>query len=255
MRVVVIPCLKDNYAYLLIADSGDAVIVDPSETAPVRRAIQREAVVPRAIWCTHHHWDHVGGNESLAIEYRLPVIAHVSERERVPGWTRGVEDGGIERVAEATARCLLVPGHTRGAIAYFVTSGSDHVVFTGDTMFSAGCGRLFEGTPGQMHESLTSIARLPPRTRVYSGHEYTEANLRFAASVEPGNPDIARSRERAGGLRARLEPTVGTTLDEENRTNPFLRARSPAIRATLGFSPDVDDVRVFAALRAQKDAF
>jgi len=255
VRVVTVPCLNDNYAYIVVATNGDAAIVDASEAAPVRDAIRRERVTPRAIWSTHHHWDHVGGNEELARELGLDVVGHASDEKRLPAMTRGVQAGDVVHVGDVTAKCLHIPGHTLGAVGYFVDGGSERVVFTGDTLFCAGCGRLFEGTPAQMHASLGQLARLPPDTRVFCGHEYTENNLRFAASLEPSNADVTRARERAAKLRAGRRPTVGTTIDEERRTNPFLRVGSPELRATLGLGTDADDVTVLAAARSAKDAF
>jgi hydroxyacylglutathione hydrolase len=255
MRIVPIPCLEDNYAYLLVTAAGDAAIVDASEAAPVRDAIGREGVRPRAIWSTHHHWDHVGGNVELAKELGVEVVGHTSDRERLPALTRGVDTGDVVRVGDFEARCIHIPGHTLGAVAYFVDHGGERAVFTGDTLFAAGCGRLFEGTPSQMHASLSSLAALPGDTQVFCGHEYTESNLRFAAHVEPTNADVRRAQERAAGLRAQGRPTVGTTLDDERCTNPFLRVRSEEIRATLGIAGDADDATALGAIRAAKDSF
>lgn len=254
MRIVPLPCLQDNYAYLVVSDAGHAAIVDASEAGPVRDALRKEGLAARAIWSTHHHWDHVGGNEALAQELGLEVVAHVSDRARVPALTRTVETGDFVELDEIKARCIHVPGHTLGAVAYFI-DGPEPAVFTGDTLFCAGCGRLFEGTAEQMQASLARIARLPAKTRVYCGHEYTENNLRFAASLEPSNPDVIGARERAHGLRATGAPTVGTTLEEELRVNPFLRVRSPEIRAALHIPAEADDVRAFAAIRTAKDEF
>ncbi len=255
MRVVPIACLKDNYAYLVIATGGDAAIVDASEAAPVREAARREGVRLVAIWSTHHHYDHVGGNEELAREFGLEVVGHVSDRGRVPAQTREVDTGDTVRVGDVEASCIHIPGHTLGAVAYFVSTDAARVVFTGDTLFCAGCGRMFEGTPAQMHASLARLATLPGDTRVFCGHEYTESNLRFAAHVEPDNAAIAPARERAQALRSRGEPAIGTTVDEERQVNPFLRPGSATIRATLGVRQDADDVTAFAAIRAAKDAF
>ncbi len=255
MRVVPIPCLSDNYAYLVITAGGEAAVVDASEAGPVREAVKREGVHLAAIWSTHHHWDHVGGNEELARGAGLEVVGHVSDRGRLPALTRGVDTGESVRVGDVSATCLHIPGHTLGALAYFIDAGSERVVFTGDTLFCGGCGRLFEGTPAQMHASLARLAQLPGDTRVLCGHEYTESNLRFAAHVEPANADVARARERAASLRARGEPAIGTTLEEERAHNPFLRPGSPAIRATLGIPANADDVTAFAAIRAAKDTF
>lgn len=255
MRIVPVPCLKDNYAYLVITASGDTAVVDASEAAPVRAALAREGAKARVIWSTHHHWDHVGGNEELAKELGIEVVGHVSDAGRLPGLSHKVDTGDTVRVGDVQARCIHIPGHTLGAVAYYVEAGGERVVFTGDTLFCAGCGRLFEGTPAQMHDSLSRLLALPGDTRVHCGHEYTESNLRFAAHTEPSNADVTRARERAAKLRGAGEPTIGTTLDEERRTNPFLRVRSPEIRRTLGIAPDADDVTAFAAVRAAKDNF
>jgi hydroxyacylglutathione hydrolase len=263
MRVVPIACLKDNYAYLVIASGGEAAVVDASEAGPVREAVRREGVRLLAIWSTHHHYDHVGGNEELVRELGVEVVGHVSDRGRVPGQTREVDTGDTVRVGDVEARCIHIPGHTLGAVAYYVDAPASRsvdapasrVVFTGDTLFCAGCGRLFEGTPAQMHASLERLMALPGDTRVLCGHEYTSSNLRFAAHVEPRNEDVARAQERATALLSRGEPAIGTTLDDERRCNPFLRVGSAAIRATLGIPNDADDVTTFAAMRAAKDAF
>jgi hydroxyacylglutathione hydrolase len=255
VRIVPVPCLTDNYAYLVVTRGGDAAVVDASEAEPVRAALHREGARARAIWSTHHHPDHVGGNEALARELGLEVVGHVSDRERVPAITRTVDTGDVVAVGEVSARCIHIPGHTLGAVAYYVDDGGERAVFTGDTLFCAGCGRLFEGTPAMMHASLSRLAELPGDTRVYCGHEYTESNLRFAAHVEPRNEDVARAQARARALRERREPTVGTTLDEERAVNPFLRVRSAEIRATLGIDADADDARALGAVRAAKDAF
>jgi hydroxyacylglutathione hydrolase len=255
VRIVTVPCLKDNYGYLVIASNGEAAIVDASEAAPVREALEREGVTARAIWSTHHHHDHVGGNAELAGELGLEVVGHVSDRERIPGMTRGVDTGDIVRVGDVEARCIHIPGHTLGAVAYFIDAGDERLVFTGDTLFCAGCGRLFEGTPAQMHASLSRLLELPGDTRVHCGHEYTESNLRFAAHVEPDNAAVVHAQERARTLRARGKPTMGTTLDDERATNPFLRVRSATTRATLGIAADADDAAALGAIRAAKDAF
>jgi hydroxyacylglutathione hydrolase len=258
MRIVPVPCLTDNYAYLVIASGGEAAVVDASEAAPVREALRREGARLTAIWSTHHHLDHVGGNAELAAEAKdtkIDVIAHASDRGRVPAQTRGVDTGDTVRVGDLEARCIHIPGHTLGAVAYVIEAGAEGVVFTGDTLFCAGCGRIFEGTPAQMQASLERLAALSGSTRVYCGHEYTANNLRFAAHVEPGNEAIGIAQERTAALRARGEPSVGTTIDEERAVNPFLRSGSPQIRAALGIPKDADEVAAFAVVRAAKDSF
>ena len=218
MRVVAVPCLKDNYAYLVI-EGGLAAVVDPGEAPPVEEAIARERVRLAAIWLTHHHHDHVGGVSALADAHAgLEIVAHAHDRGRAPRVTRFVEDGDEVALGPLRARIVHNPGHTLGAISYHVADA----VFTGDTLFAAGCGRLFEGTPELMHASLGKLAALPPETRVYFGHEYTAANLRFAAAAEPGNAAIAA---RAAALAV---PSTPSTIAQELATNPFVRARDAA---------------------------
>ena len=258
MRIVPVPCLKDNYAYLVVCEqTGEAAAVDPSEAEPVLAAAAREGVTLRTIWNTHHHWDHVGGNEGIAASVPgIEVVAHASdeERGRVPGQTRGVREGDEVTVgATVAARVIHNPGHTSGAVSYVAC---DEAVFTGDTLFCGGCGRVFEGTPAEMRASLAKLAALPRHTRVYCGHEYTEKNLRFAAAAEPGNDAIARRRREIEALRADDRPSVPSTIADELATNPFLRAAEDGvIEAVTHSEPPAsrgeDDV--FAALRRWKD--
>jgi len=203
-----------------------------------------------AILNTHHHHDHVGGNEGLLRRFgALPVYAHVSDRGRVPEQTAAVEEGVPFEVAGLSFRPLHVPGHTTGAVAYCV----EDAVFTGDTLFVAGCGRLFEGTPAMMHASLgDKLGRLPPGTRVYCGHEYTVSNLRFAVHAEPDNRAAAAKLESAKAARERGEPTVPSTIGEERETNPFLRCDLPSLRERF---PGPTAVDTFAAVREAKDTF
>ena len=226
MRVVAVPCLKDNYAYLVI-DGESCAVVDPGEAAPVIAAIDREGVRLAAIWLTHHHHDHVGGVTGLG---DVEVVAHAGDLSRAPRVSHAVDDDDEVALGSLRARIIHNPGHTTGAISYVV----DGCVFTGDTLFAAGCGRLFEGTPEMMYASLGKLAALPPETKVYFGHEYTAANLRFAAAAEPDNAAIAA---RAAALQA---PSTPSTIADERATTPFVRAR---------------DAADFARLRAWKDKF
>lgn len=230
MRVVVVPCLKDNFAYLVI-EGGQAAVVDPGEAPPIEAALARENVTLAAIWLTHHHYDHVGGVKDLVRAHPgVEVVAHTSDRERSPNVTKLVDDGGECALGSLRAQIIHNPGHTLGAIS-FVVAGC---VFTGDTLFGAGCGRLFEGTPEMMYASLTRLAALPPETKVYFGHEYTAGNLAFARAVEPDNAAIA-ARERA-----LANPSTPCTIGDERATNPFIRA---------------SDVATFAERRTRKDTF
>ena len=243
MRVVPVPCLKDNYAYLVIDEaSGTAAIVDPGEAKPIARAVAREGVRLVAIWATHHHADHVGGVPELvdSVPGSLEVICHASDKERgrVPRATKGVNEGDVVTLGPIKAKIIHNPGHTTGAISYWIEA--DPTVFTGDTLFAAGCGRLFEGDAPMMHASFAKLAALPPETKVYFGHEYTAANLKFAAAAEPDNADVAKRAESVAARRAAGEWTTPSTIAEELATNPFLRA------------PDAGE---FGRIRAWKDKF
>lgn len=259
MRVVAIPCLRDNYAYLLICEAtNQAAVIDPSESDPVLAAVAREGVALAAIWNTHHHWDHTGGNKALLKELpELEVIGHESDRDRIPGQTVFAKDGDRATLGEELDATLIFnPGHTTGAISYYLPA--HRVVFTGDTLFLSGCGRVFEGTFEMMHASLMRLAALPGETQIYCGHEYTAANLRFAAAVEPDNQAIAARAAEVATIRERGEPTVPGLMADELETNPFLRAEvSSVARAAveLAGEPKRDGAAVFGALRTWKDNF
>jgi hydroxyacylglutathione hydrolase len=280
MRVLPIACLSDNYAYLLqCRETKEAAIVDASEAGPVLRArgdggagadsrrdlaevaagaANREEANVVAVLSTHHHFDHVGGNEEVKAKLGIArVYGSVRDRGRIPGQTHFLEDGETFTVGRLTVRALHVPGHTLGALAYVVTGapGDDPAVFTGDTLFVAGCGRLFEGDPEMMHASLEKLAALDPRTRVFCGHEYTESNLRFAAHLEPSNQAVDEARARAADARREGRPTVPGAIAVELATNPFLRVGSPEIRATLGIPEGASPAAAFAAIRKAKDTF
>jgi hydroxyacylglutathione hydrolase len=255
MKIHQIPLLRDNYGYLLVCEkTKEAAIVDPSEADPVWRRIEQENVTPTAILNTHHHRDHTGGNEGLLAKCKLQVYGHKSDQARVFGMTNGVDEGDDVQIGELRGKVFFIPGHTTGHIAYLFENN----LFCGDTLFTAGCGRLFEGTPEQMHASLTKLMALPDNTKVYCGHEYTESNLRFAMSVEPKNPKLVSRFERVQGLRARGASTVPSTLEEEKQTNPFLRWDSKEIQASVKSrmpQARLDPVSVFASVRKMKDAF
>ena len=251
MRVIPVPCLSDNYAYLVHDEaSRDAFVVDPSEAQPVIAALTQNNLRLVAILNTHHHMDHVGGNEELVAKYgAMPVYAHSSDQGRVPAQTVAVEEGKSFRAAGFEVEVLHIPGHTLGAVGYVV----EDAVFTGDTLFVGGCGRLFEGTPAQMHESLSGkLGRLPPSTRVYCGHEYTVSNLRFAVHAEPDNRAAADKLVVAQATRERGEPTVPSTIGEELATNPFMRCDEPSLAARF---PGATAGDVLGAVRKAKDGF
>jgi len=249
-----IPAFQDNYIWTL-ARGGRAVVVDPGDAAPVLRALLQRDLTLDAIVVTHHHADHVGGVAALLQERAVPV--HGPAQTPYTGVTHPLAAGDVVSLLGYPFRVLAVPGHTLDHIAYW--SPELAVLFCGDTLFAAGCGRLFEGSPAQMHASLSRLAALPAATRVYCTHEYTLGNLRFARAVEPGNLALQQRQSAAIAQRERGEPTVPSSIALEQATNPFLRCAEESVRQAarplLGAAPADDPVAVFAAIRAWKDRF
>jgi len=251
LEVLPVACLADNYAYLVWRlPEWDALVIDPSEAQPLIRQMARLELRPVGLLCTHHHGDHVGGVTELLEHFgALPVFGYTGGR--IPGLSRELGDAESFELAGMQVTALHVPGHTLDALTYVVGDAA----FTGDTLFCAGCGRLFEGTPDQMYESLTRLASLPAATRVFCGHEYTANNLEFAHSIEPKNEAVAARRNQVRSKRARGEPTVGATMALERTTNPFLRCGDGALRAALGVTESMPPADVLAMLRRKKDHF
>ncbi len=255
LKIIPLPALKDNYIWLLKNKASRHVaIVDPSEAKPVLDRIKTERLIPTAIMITHHHWDHVGGIAAIIEQFNIPV--YTPKSETIAGSTHPVGAGDVVSLPELGLQLniLDVPGHTAGAVAYY----NDDLVFSGDTLFTAGCGRLFEGTPAQMHNSLSKFKALPDNTRLYCGHEYTVSNLKFAAHLEPGNKAIQQRLQRATATRDKHLPTVPATMSEEQATNPFLRCEEVTViaaaraYATTSATAPAD---VFATIRRWKDNF
>ena len=248
MRVERIPTLGDNYTYLIVdEDAREAAVVDAPEADPVIQRVDQLGVRVTQILSTHHHPDHSMANPALAQHFGCPVYGHVSDSERIPGFTNGLEEGDRIRVGSLEAEILFIPAHTRGHIAYVFPDG----VFSGDTLFAAGCGRLFEGDPAMMHRALNEkLAQLPDSTPVFCGHEYTESNLASAAHVEPDNAAVRDMRARVQEIRKNAaadwhdatpaEMTIPTTIGSERETNPFMRAQ---------------DAAALGRIRAEKDSF
>lgn len=260
MWIEIVPCLQDNYAYLLSSGGDEVVVVDACEAAPIQSALGRRRVV--AILSTHHHHDHVGGNaELLRLFPAARIYGHSDEQtrgRRIPGQTHGLFDDESFELLTWQGLALHIPGHTLTAVAYYFPAAG--ALFTGDTLFSAGCGRLFEGTAAQMHASLTRLMALPADTHVYFGHEYTEKNLLFAAAAEPANADITARLQAVRAQRAALKPSAPSTLADEAATNPFVRTAEPGVKAQAAQRPavehaELDDVEVFARLRTWKNSF
>jgi hydroxyacylglutathione hydrolase len=253
LEIALVPCLSDNYAYLVHApEDGLCAVVDPSEPGPVKKALAARGLKLTHILNTHHHFDHTGGNLPLKEEFGAEIVGPAKDRERIPGIDAGVSEDAAWKFGTRTVRILEIPAHTRAHIAF--AFDKDDAVFTGDTLFAMGCGRLFEGTPAMMSASLSKLMRLPDSMRVYCGHEYTLNNGRFALTLEPGNEDLKARMAAVTAARAKNDPTIPSTIGLEKKTNPFVRAGSAEIRRTLNMV-DASDVDVFAEMRRRKDAF
>jgi hydroxyacylglutathione hydrolase len=248
-EIEIVPCLSDNYAYLV--KSGDScAVVDPSEAAPIRAALAKKGWRLTHILNTHHHLDHCGGNLDLKQETGAKVVGPASDAGRIPGLDVGVDEASGWEFDGRKVQVLEVPAHTRSAITFVI----DGNAFTGDTLFLMGCGRLFEGDPQMMWTSLSKLMTLPDETKIFCGHEYTESNGRFALTLEPGNDALKTRMDQVRALRARGEPSVPATLGLEKQTNPFLRPDSAEIRKSLGME-GANTVAAFGEIRVRKDRF
>ena len=249
IQIESVPCLSDNYAYLVKSGESCAV-VDPSEAAPIRAALAGKGWKLTHILNTHHHLDHCGGNLDLKSEFGAIVVGPGKDAARIPGIDVGVDEATGWEFDGRKVQVLEVPAHTRGAITFVI----DGNAFTGDTLFSVGCGRLFEGDAAMMVESLAKLTALPDSTQVWCGHEYTDGNCKFALSLEPGNAALQSRARDVAGLRAKGVPTSPVSMGEEKATNPFLRTGSGEIRKSLGMET-ADTVAVFAEIRERKNNF
>ncbi|MEO1177395.1 MAG: hydroxyacylglutathione hydrolase [Pseudomonadota bacterium] len=253
LEIVTVPCLSDNYAYLAHdSRTGDTALFDIPEAAPILAELDQRNWRLTKIFITHHHYDHVDGLAAVLAEHRAPVIGHAADSKRLPPLDEAVDEGDTVSIGLVEGTVIDVSGHTIGHVAYHFPEAN--VVFTADSLMALGCGRVFEGTMPQMHESLQKLAVLPQETLVCSGHEYTTSNGKFAKTIDPHNPDLISRLRDVAANRAAGTPTVPSTLAEELATNPFLRAHDPAIRETLGMR-EAADADVFAEIRRRKDAF
>ena len=257
MQVTLLKALSDNYIFLLHDPQRNiAAVVDPAEAEPVLQQLQELGAELVAIFNTHHHSDHVGGNRQLIQQFgQVKVYGGEKDRGRIPGQQVFLIEGDRVQFANREAEVIFVPGHTRAHIAYYFSpekASETGDLFCGDTLFAGGCGRLFEGSPDQMVESLSKLRSLPDNTRVWCAHEYTLKNLQFALTVDRDNPDLQSRFAEVKAVRNRLEATVPSMLNIEKRTNPFLRWNQPALQSAVNSR---DPVQTFARLRGLKDRF
>lgn len=253
LELVTIPCLTDNYAYLINdAETGQTAAIDVPEVGPILAALEARQWRLTDILITHHHDDHIQGVDALRAATGAMVLGAAADAHRLPKLDLALTEDSSFSIGHEFARVIDVPGHTLGHIAFHFPES--HLAFTADSLMAGGCGRLFEGSARQMHDSLQKLAALPPETLICSGHEYTASNLRFAFTLEPGNPALISRIAEVAAHRAQGRPTVPVPLATELATNPYLRAHLPALKAAVGL-PDADAAIVFAEIRARKDKF
>lgn len=253
LDILTIPCLTDNYAYAVRDPaSGEVAVIDAPETAPILRSLAFNSWGLNQILITHHHGDHIDGLDLLHQAIEAPIIGSKADAARLPKLDLGVEEGDAFALGHQPVHVYDASGHTLGHVAYHFPEGD--ALFTGDSLMVMGCGRLFEGDAETMWATLQKFMDLPPQTRIYSGHEYTEANTRFALSIEPENKALQDRARAINAARAKGDDTMGPTLAEEMATNPFLRAGLPEVKAVLGMA-NAPDWQVFAEIRKRKDAF
>ena len=248
-----LPVLNDNYIYLIHdPESGDTAVVDPAIADPVLKALKQNNWSLKYILNTHHHADHVGGNLSLKEHTACKIVGDAADQKRIPGIDIKLSEGDTLTLGAHRIQVISCAGHTTGHIAFYIAD--TEALFCGDTLFSLGCGRLFEGTAQQMQQSLKKFTALPLNTKIYCAHEYTAANAQFAYSVEPNNPALLKMIERIKKLRSDHQATVPSTLAQELASNPFLRTDSIEIRQTLAMQ-DTSELAIFTELRERKNRF
>ncbi|CAG9864971.1 unnamed protein product [Phyllotreta striolata] len=254
MKIQILPALTDNYMYLITDETTkESAVVDPVEPDTVLQAVSAEGSRLTKILTTHHHWDHAGGNEQLVKKYPGPLQI-IGGDQRIGALNTLVKDGDSFNIGNIKVDCIYTPCHTTGHICYYLSTPNQvPAVFTGDTLFVAGCGRFFEGTPEQMYTALVEkLSRLPDDTRVFCGHEYTVQNLKFAQTVDSNNPQVHRKFEWAVDKRSKGEPTIPSSIGEEKATNPFMRVTLPEIQTQAGCN---SPIAAMQTIRKQKDNF
>ena len=250
-EILIIKCLNDNYAYIYLNDKKEAFVVDPSEANPVIDTLEKNDLQLKYILNTHHHFDHIGGNYELKEKYNCKIVGSKKDRERIPGIDIEISDGDFWSFKEHTAQIIEIPGHTSGHIAFFFKSLN--AVFTGDTLFSLGCGRLFEGTPTMMWNSLKKLRALPDQTKIYCGHEYTLSNGKFINSIYPSE-DMRLKIESLVELNEKNLPSIPSTIADEKKMNIFLKADDINLIKNLGLQGKSPE-EVFGYIRELKDNF
>ena len=253
MHLEIIPCLNDNYSYLIKDDQTNKVaIIDPSEFDPCDKKINQKYKKLDFILNTHHHFDHIGGNTELKNKYGSKVLGFEDDQKRIPGIDILLKDDKEFKIGDLNFKTIFIPGHTIGHVAFYFEQ--EKIIFTGDTLFSLGCGRVFEGTHEEMFRSLNKIKNLPPDTKIYCGHEYTNSNLNFCLEYDPKNTHL---KDKKIDIEKKLnsnQPTIPSTVADEIKTNIFLRCDDPELKRGLGLK-DSSDVEVFSKLRDLKDSF
>ena len=253
MKIEIIPCLKDNYAYVIIDENNKKTcVVDPSESKPVIDFLEKNNLKLNYILNTHHHYDHIGGNSELKKKYKAKVVGFKEDYKRIPGIDTKLKDGETWKEDNFEAKVLHIPGHTLGHICFYFYN--DNNLFTGDTLFSLGCGRIFEGTYQQMFSSLEKIKKLPPKTKIYCGHEYTLQNSKFCIQYDKENQNLIKKIKDINEKLKNNKPTIPSTLEDELKNNIFLRSDKENIKTNLNIGSSSPLV-TFSKLRDLKDNF
>ena len=253
MKIEIIPCLSDNYSYLLYDKNSDTVaIVDPSEFATCDKFIDKSYKKLDFILNTHHHYDHVGGNEELKKKYNSTVLGFENDKNRIPGIDKVLKDDQEFKIGLLKFTTIFIPGHTSGHIAFYFKK--EKVIFTGDTLFSLGCGRLFEGTSEQMFQSLNKLKNLPGKTKVYCGHEYTYKNFKFCLRFNPNNDFLKKKKHTIELSLKNNTPTIPSTISDEIEANIFFRFNDPDVKKAINLE-NSSDIEIFTKLRDLKDNF
>ena len=253
MKIIPIPCLQDNYAYIVNDEvSKNVAVVDPSEAIPIINYLNKNNLKINYILNTHHHFDHIGGNIELKKKYNAKVVGFLGDQHRIPGIDITLKDSEVWKFGNSSIEVMHIPGHTSGHICFFFRK--EKIAFTGDTLFSLGCGRIFEGDHKQMLSSLNKIKQLPKKTKIYCGHEYTAKNIEFCLAHDLNNSELKKKLEEIKSLRASNLPTIPTTLESELKLNIFLRCDQNDIKIKLNMEND-EDLNVFKKVRDLKDVF